>query len=80
MAEITVDIDYLGIYLGLPQDIATHAQRADKLLREGQLLACDGELEVVQRLTNRARDQLHTVLETKAAMVRGRRGHVENKP
>jgi len=34
----------------------------------------------VQRLTNRARDQLHTVLETKAAMVRGRRGHVENKP
>jgi len=79
-AKITVDTDYLGIYLGLPQDIATHAQRADKLLREGQLEAYYEELGTVLRLANRARDQLQTARETKAAMQRGRRGHVENKP
>lgn len=73
--KITVDTDYLGIYLGLPRDIIDHAQRADKLLREGHLEACDGDLEVVQRLTNRLRDQLHAALETKAKMGRERRGN-----
>lgn len=73
--KITVDTDYLGIYLNLPQDIAIHAQRADKLLREGQLEACDGELEVVQRLANRARDQLYAALAIKLNMERSRRGN-----
>lgn len=73
-AKITVDTDYLGIYLGLPQDIVEHAQRADKLLREGHLDACYEELGAVLRLTNRAVEQLRTARETKAEMERGRRG------
>jgi hypothetical protein len=75
MAKITVDTDYLGIYLGLPQDIVEHAQRADKLLREGHLDACYEELGAVQRLLSRAVEQLRRAREAKAGMERERRGN-----
>lgn len=72
--KITVDTDYLGISLGLPRDIADHAQRADKLLRDGHLEAYAEELGTVVRLANRAIEQLRTVRETRAEMNRSRRG------